>query len=416
MLIDLRPLRRYRDYRLLFVGQTVSFLGSMVSYVAVPYQVYELTHSTFQVGLLGAFQLVPVLAFGLIGGAVADAADRRRLMLASEALMALCALGLAVNAGLPRPSVAAIFVLSALSQAANGMHRPAMDALSQVLVEPADLPAMSALGSFRYSFGAVLGPALGGALLRFGGARGAYAFDAATFGLALAALAAMRPTAPPAGARQPGLASVVEGLRFAAARPELVGTYVVDLVAMTFAFPTALFPAYAEGWGGATANGALFSAMSVGSLAMTLLSGRAARVDRRGAGVVLAAAAWGAAVVAFGFAPGLPSALCCLALAGAADMVSGLFRGVIWNETVPNAMRGRLAGIEMISYMSGPLLGNARAGWVASATSLRASTVSGGLLCVAGVGLAALLLPDFWRYRSSRAAKAVAGDSPAESR
>ncbi|HEU4410094.1 MAG TPA: MFS transporter [Polyangiaceae bacterium] len=413
MLIDLRPLRVYRDYRLLFFGQTVSYLGSMVSYVAVPYQVYELTHSTFHVGLLGAFQLAPVLVFGLVGGAVADASDRRRLMLGAEAIMGVCALGLALNAARGQPSVAAIYVLSALLQAANGMHRPAMDALSQVLVEPADLPAMSALGSLRYNFAAVTGPALGGALLALGGAKAAYAFDALTFALSFAALALLRPSPAPAGASPPGLASVAEGLRFALARPVLVGTYIVDFVAMLFAFPTALFPAFGERWGGAAATGALFSAMSAGSLLLTLVSGWTARVDRRGAGVVLSAGAWGAAVVAFGFAPGLPAALFFLAVAGAADMLSGLFRGVIWNETVPNAMRGRLAGIEMISYMTGPLLGNARAGWVASAFSLRASTVSGGALCVAGVALAALLLPAFWRYRSSEARPRADGGPPA---
>ncbi|MCU0685464.1 MAG: MFS transporter [Polyangiaceae bacterium] len=403
MLLDLRPLRTYRDFRLLFLGQTVSFLGSMVSYVAVPYQIYELTHSSFHVGLIGAFQLVPVLVFGLIGGAVADAGDRRRLMLAAEAVMGLCALGLAINAGLSQPSLAAIYALSAVSQAATGIHRPAMDALSQVLVEPADLPALSALGAFRYGLGAVTGPALGGALLALGGARAAYVFDAVTFTAALTALAAMRPSPAPGGARPAGLASIAEGLRFAVSRPELIGTYAIDLVAMTFAFPAALFPAYGERWGGATATGALFSAMSVGSLIMTVLSGGASRVDRRGAGVVIAAAAWGTAIIAFGFAPNLPIALACLTLAGATDMLSGLFRGIIWNETVPNAMRGRLAGIEMISYMSGPLLGGTRAGWVASATSLRTSTVSGGMLCVVGVSITALLLPAFWRYRSSLA-------------
>ncbi|HEU4535858.1 MAG TPA: MFS transporter [Polyangiaceae bacterium] len=403
MLLDLRPLRTYRDFRLLFLGQTVSFLGSMVSYVAIPYQVYEVTHSSYHVGLIGAFQLVPVLFFGLIGGAVADAGNRRRLMLAAEAVMGLCSLGLAFNASLPHPSLAAIYALAALSQAATGIHRPAMDALSQVLVEPADLPALSALGAFRYGLGAVTGPALGGALLALGGARAAYAFDALTFTFALAAIAAMRPSPPPGGARPAGLGSIAEGLRFALSRPELIGTYVIDMVAMTFAFPAALFPAYGEGWGGAAATGALFSAMSVGSLIMTVLSGGPARLERRGAGVVVAASAWGVAIVAFGFAPNLPAALACLALAGAADMLSGLFRGIIWNETVPNAMRGRLAGIEMISYMSGPLLGGTRAGWVASVTSLRTSTVSGGLLCVVGVSLTALLLPAFWRYRSSLA-------------
>jgi MFS family permease len=400
MLLDVRPLRTYRDYRLLFFGQTVSFLGSMVSYVAVPFQLYALTQSTFHVGLLSAFQLVPVLAFGLIGGAVADATDRRRLMLSAEAVMGACALGLALNAALPGPSVAAIYALSALLQAANSVHRPAMDALSQALVAAEDLPAMSALASFRYSLGAVAGPALGGALLALGGAKGAYLFDAASFALSFAALAAMRPTPPLAGASPPGLASIAEGLRFAAARPVLIGTYVVDLVAMTFAFPVALFPALGQRWGGAGATGALFSAMAVGSLLTTLVSGWASRLERRGAGVVVGAACWGAAVVAFGLAPDLPFALACLGLAGATDMLSALYRGIIWNETVPNAMRGRLAAVEMISYTMGPLLGNARAGWVASAFSLEASSLSGGALCVAGVGLAAVLLPAFWRYRS----------------
>ncbi|HEX8823419.1 MAG TPA: MFS transporter [Archangium sp.] len=403
MLIDLTPLRRYRDFRLLFLGQLVSFLGSMITYVAVPYQVYELTKSNLMVGLLGTVQLVPVLIFGLVGGSVADTMDRRKLLLVSEALLALGALGLALNAALPQPSLWFIFILAALMQTVNGFHRPAMDAMTQKLVRVEDLPSVAALGSLRYSVGAVAGPALGGLLIAVAGTKMAYVVDLVSFTVSLGALWMMERMPPPESSRESGLGLILEGLRYAMKRPELIGTYVVDIVAMTFAFPTALFPAMAEQWGGAAVAGALFSAMSVGSLVMTTFSGWTARVRRRGAAVVVAAALWGLAVLGFGFAPNLPLALFFLGLAGAADMVSGLFRGVIWNETIPNELRGRMAGIEMISYMTGPLIGNARAGWVATLTSTRMSVISGGVLCVVGVVLCGFLLPAFWRYAAPKA-------------
>lgn len=403
MLLDVTPLRKYRDFRLLFLGQVISFLGSMITYVAVPYQVYELTQSNMMVGLLGTVQLVPVLIFGLIGGSVADAMDRRKLLLISEALMSLGSLGLVINAALPRPSLWCIFIISAFMQTVNGFHRPAMDAATQKLVQVEDLPSVSALGSLRYSVGSVAGPALGGILIAVAGAKVAYLVDVVSFGVSLVLLWMMRQVPPAEGGHAPGLRSIYEGLSYAVKRPELVGTYVVDIVAMAFAFSTALFPAMAQEWGGAAAAGALFSAMSVGSLVMTALSGWTKQVRRRGAAVVVAAAIWGVAMVAFGFAPNLPLALFFLGLAGAADMVSGLFRGVIWNETIPNHMRGRMAGIEMISYMSGPLIGNARAGWVATLSSTRISVVSGGVLCVVGVVLCGFLLPAFWCYRSATA-------------
>jgi MFS family permease len=191
-----------------------------------------------------------------------------------------------------------------------------------------------------------------------------------------------------------------EGLRYALSRPELIGTYVVDIVAMTFAFPTALFPEMAQAWGGPKAVGVLFSAMSVGGLVMTLLSGWTKRVRRRGAAVVIAAAIWGLAIIGLGFAPSLEVAAVWLAVAGGADMVSGLFRGVIWNETISNDLRGRMAGVEMISYMCGPLLGNARAGWVASVASPAVSLISGGVLSGAGMIACASTLRRFWRYES----------------
>lgn len=403
MILDVSPLRKHRDFRLLFAGQMISALGSMMTYVAVPFQTYQLTQSSFAVGLLGTAQLVPLLVFALWGGAYADAMDRRKLLIGSEALMTLGSLLLTVNSFLPSPSVALIFVVSALMSALNGFHRPAMDAMTPRLVHPEDLPSVAALGSLRYSVSAIIGPAVAGVLIAGIGLAATYAVDVVSFLLSLLLLARIRsmPAAP--GAQAPSLGTIVEGLRYAASRPELIGTYVVDIVAMTFAMPMALFPAMAEAWGGAAAAGWLYAAMSMGSLVLTIFSGWASRVDRHGAAVILAAAVWGIAIVALGFSRSLVAAVCLLAIAGAADMISGIFRMTIWNETIPSELRGRLAGVEMISYLSGPLLGNARAGWVASVSTNTFSIVSGGATCVLGVMLCIPLLPTFWNYRRPKA-------------
>jgi MFS family permease len=398
MILDLSPLRKNRDYRLLYVGQLVSSFGSMITYVAVPQQIWELTHSSLTVGLLGAVQLVPLLLFALLGGAYADSMDRRKMLVVSELLLAVGSLFLAINSLLPQPSVALIFLVSGAMSALNGFHRPALDALTPRLVDRDDLRAVSALSSLRFSLSAIAGPALGGVLIGTVGMMSTYAIDFVTYIVSLAALAAIRRMPPPEG-RKPGLHAILEGLRYAKSRPELIGTYIVDMVAMTFAMPMALFPSMAAGWGGAKSLGWLYSAMAVGFLASTVISGWTRKVDRHGAAVIAGAMVWGIAIVALGFAPGFFSALLCLAIAGAGDNVSAIFRGTIWNETIPGDLRGRLAGVEMISYLSGPLLGNVRAGWVASLASNRVSIISGGLLCIAGILLCISLLPSFWRYR-----------------
>lgn len=400
MLLDVGPLRRNRDFRLLYFGQMVSFLGSMVSYVAIPYQVHALTHSSMLVGLLGIVQLVPVLGFGLFGGAVADRLDRRKLLIGSELVMVLAALGMVINASVPKQSVMAIFALAFVLQAANAFHRPAMDALNQKLVPAEDLPAVSALLSVRGGAGAVLGPALGGWLLSQGGLSVAYAFDLATFFVALFCVARTRALAPAEPSSSSALRDIADGLRYARERPALLGTYAIDIVAMTFAYPIALFPSMAESWGGEMALGPLYAGMSAGALVISLFSGWTIRVLRHGAAVVIAAALWGVFIAAFGFARELPLAVVCLALAGAADSVSGIFRMTIWNQTIPNDMRGRLAGIEMISYLAGPLLGNARAGAIASLTNNQTSVISGGAICVFAVILCASFLLPFWRYQA----------------
>jgi MFS family permease len=208
----------------------------------------------------------------------------------------------------------------------------------------------------------------------------------------------MRAVPPPPGAERPSLRGVVEGFRYAVGRPELVGTYGVDLIAMFFGVPVALFPAFAEEFGGAEVLGLLYAAPALGALVATVTSGWTGRIHRHGMAVVWAAMGWGLAVTAFGFAPNLALALAALALAGGADMISGIFRGTIWNTTIPDHLRGRLAGIEQVSYSAGPLLGNLESGVVAAFAGVRASIVSGGILCVVGVGLAALALPAFRAY------------------
>jgi MFS family permease len=403
MFINLAPLRHNREYRLLYIGQVVSFLGSMITYVAAPYQIYQITNSSFHVGLLSTVQLLPVIIFGLIGGSIADSMDRRKLLVVSEAGMSIGCLLLALNSYANSPSVWLIYIVCAFMQSLNGFHRPAMEALTQKIVDKKEYGAVAALGSLRSSAGMVIGPAIGGILIATGGAKLAYLVDFISFLIAMTSLWMMRPVPiPQRGSKDSPLsiAALTEGIRYASKRPELMGTYIVDIVAMTFAFPTALFPAMAESWGGAKANGALFSAMSVGSLIVTIFSAWTQKVRRHGAAVVVAAGIWGIGIIGLGLSSNFYMALFCLAIAGGADMISGLFRGTIWNESIPNEMRGRMAGIEMISYMTGPLIGNTRAGWMASATDTHTSVVSGGILCVLGVILCAFLLPRFWRYTS----------------
>jgi MFS family permease len=401
MLLDVAPLARHRDFRLVFIGQLVSALGNFFTYVALPVQLYELTRSSWMVGLVSTVQLVPLAATALLGGAFADAKDKRRLLLVCEALLTCGSLTLAANARLAHPSVLAIFVVAAFMSAVSGFHTPALESLTPRLVPAGELTSVSALTALRGTTAFIAGPALAGLSIATFGLSATFVADAATFAVSLALLAAIRAIPPAEDAPAAGLSSIAHGLRYAASRPELIGTYLVDLFAVGLANPAAVFPALASQWGGASGAGYLYSAMSVGGLLMTLTSGWTRGVRRHGAAVVVAAGVWGLAITLLGFATSLPLALACLALAGAADMVSGLFRMTIWNETIPPSLRGRMAGIAQIAYMSGPLLGNARAGAMADRFGLARSIVFGGAACVLAVGACVPVLPAFWRYRSA---------------
>lgn len=398
---DVRPLRR-REFRLLFAGQLVSLIGSQITFVAVPYQVYELTHSSLAVGLIGLAELVPVLAFAFLGGALADARDRRLMVLLTEVAFTAISGLLLANALLERPVLWVVFVLAAAQAGLSALQRPSLDALLPRLVPHDELTAAGALSMFKSTLGMIGGPALAGVLIALTGLPLAYAVDVLTFVISLVALAMMRAVPAPVGAGEPSLRGVLDGLVYARSRPDLLGTYVVDVVAMVFGMPMALFPAIADGLGGPAALGLLYAAPSAGALLAALTSGWTGSVHRQGWGVILAATAWGLAITAFGLVDRLSPALLFLALAGASDAVSGIFRMAIWNRTVPDALRGRLASIEMLSYSTGPLLGNAEAGAVATLVSVRFSVVSGGLLCVAGCVLCALLLPRFRTFDAHR--------------
>ena len=419
--LDVRPWRDSRDFRLLMSSGTVTMFGAFITYVALPLQLKQLTGSTLAVGLVGLCELVPLVGCGLYGGALADAMDRRRMILASEAGMAVLSVLLLANTLLRQPMIWPLYVAAALLAGLEGLQRPSLDALLPRIVSPAQMPAAVALGTLRWNFGAIAGPAVGGLLVATAGLGWGYAADLATYLVSLALLLRLRAAPPPESAERPSLAGIIAGLRYARSRQELVGTYLVDLAAMLLAMPIALFPFVADRLGAPWALGLLYAAGSVGSVLATLTSGWISRVHRHGLAVVWAVAAWGLAITGFGLAQSVWLAVVFLVLAGAADMVSGLFRTTIWNQTIPDELRGRLAGIELLSYSVGPSLGQLRAGGVATLAGVRGSVVSGGLLCGAAVAGLAALLPRFIRYdartdeHAARQRAAVSGDLPVPS-
>ncbi len=397
LLLDLTPLRG-REFRLLFIGQMVSFFGSMITFVALPFQMYELTGSSLAVGALGVCEFIPIVTVALVSGALADAVDRRTLVRVSELGSAVVVGALLANSLLGDPQTWVLFVCATLLAGFYALLRPPLDALVPRIVPREELKAAMALEWLRSDVGMIAGPALGGVLIAAFDVPVTYGIDVATFLVSLGFLSLMRASPPPPGADAPSLHSIAEGLRFARSRPELLGTYLVDINAMFFGMPQALFPAIAASYGGAEVLGLMLAAPAVGSLLVALFSGWTKRVHRHGRAVALAACGWGVAIIGFGFADVLWLALACLALAGGMDAISGLFRSVIWNETIPDRLRGRLAGVEMISYTSGPTLGNFEAGALASVVGVRASVVSGGVMCVVGTGVILAFLPAFWRY------------------
>ncbi|OHV31760.1 MULTISPECIES: MFS transporter [Pseudofrankia] len=417
--VDTTPLRTSRDFRLLLMAGTVFYLGGMVTYVAVPYQLYALTHSNAMVGAVGAVELLPLLVFGLYGGALADHVDRRRLLVLCGLAQAAVTAVLAANAFRDHPSTWVIFVAAAALASTSSLQRPSREALFPRTVAHEELPAASALDSMGLQAGMLTGPALGGLLVAYAGIGWCFVIDVCGLLVASLLYTLMRRYPHRAETTPPSLAAVAEGLRYAVSRRDLVGTYLVDIAAMLLAMPVVLFPALAERtFHQPQLLGLLYSAETVGALVATALSGWTSRVHHHGRAIAAAAAVYGLCIALAGVLPTLWLVACALAAAGAADMISGVFRSTIWNQTIPETMRGRLAGIELLSYSLGPLGGQVRAGVTADLWSVRGSIASGGLACVVGVGATAAWLRGFWSYDArtdqyavaERATRAAAGD------
>jgi MFS family permease len=396
--IDLSPLKKYRDFKLLFTAGLFSYFGSMITFVALPFQVKELTGSFWAVGLIGVVEIIPLIVFGLYGGVLADYLDRKKMIWFTEFGTLIATSILLINSLQEKPSVILIFVIAAIFAALSGLKRPSQDAILPRLVNHDDLPSASALMSLRWQFGGIVGPSVGGIIIASYGAGAAYFVDCLTFVISLALIWQVKSVPPLDKATPPSMAGLMEGLNYAYKRKDLLGTYVVDLAAMFLAMPMALFPFWADEIGAPYALGFFYSSITFGAVLVTLLSGWMRNYPHHGRAVIIGALGWGVAIVAAGSSNSLVLVITCLVIAGAFDQVSALFRGFIWNQSIPDELRGRLAGIEMLSYLLGPLGGQARAGGMAAMSSLRISIVGGGILCIGFVSLIAASMPKFRSY------------------
>jgi MFS family permease len=406
--IDTTPLRN-PHYRRLFWGVAATMLGQQMTLVAVPFQVYELTGSSLLVGVTSIVALVPLIVFGLLGGAIADAMDRRKLMLITSTGAAGTSALLAVQALLPGGgNLVLLWVLTAFVSGFAAVNQPTRSAVIPALVGPAGVPAANALAMTVRQAGVIVGPLLAGVLIGMGELFLAYAIDALGFVVAALLLRGLPPL-PPGGVAGPlrlraAVRGVGEGFAFLRTQPVLLMTFVVDVIAMMFAWPQAVFPELSETRYAESPNslGWLFAGVSIGALVMGLTSGWVSRVDRQGAVVLAAIAVWGVAIIGFGLAPTLWLAVLCLAVAGAGDMVSAVLRSSMLQLAAPDDMRGRMQGVFIVVVAGGPRLGDLRAGAIASAASVSVAMVSGGVVVVAAMAVVALVVPSFWLFRASR--------------
>lgn len=410
-MVDTRPLQ-HRPFRRLWASTVVTTVGAQLTAVAVPQQVYDDTGSSAMVGVAAAVALVPLVVFALWGGSIADAVDRRRMLLATNTGIAVTSVGLFTQAALGSRSVVVVLALLFAQQACFGLNSPARGAAVPRLVPPAELPAANALTSTVFGLGAVIGPLLAGALIPLVGLPSLYLLDAVALVVTLHAVWRLPALPPlPRASGQPhvaGLASVREGLHHIARQPVLLVSFVADVIAMVLGMPKALFPelavrAYGDRRGGGLALGLLYAAIPAGTFAGGLLSGTVTRLRRHGRAVVVSIAVWGLAIVGFGLAPSLPVALGFLALGGAADLVSMVFRGAILAQAVTDELRGRMQGVFFVVVAGGPRLADVLHGTVGDLVGARAATVAGGLLVVAGIAVLARAVPGFWRYRPAAA-------------
>ena len=402
LLPDLSPLRRHRSFRLLWFGQLVSNVGTQMRLVALPYQIYVLTGSPFHVGLLGLFQAIPLITLPLLGGVLADRADRRRVLIATQSGLAACSLALALATQLGYNELWILYALTAVSASFSAFDQPARGSLVPTLVERSELPAAIALNQMLYQTAAVVGPAIGGLVIASFGVAAAYWVDTITFGAAIAAAIAIKAPRQAVAVPQSIVESLVEGVMYVLRQRLLFSTMVLDLAAMFFGSIRALMPFYAEQVFkvGAAGLGLLFAAPGVGALVAVLTSGWVSRVRRPGVAVLVAVCVWGIAIAAFGLVTGelFILGLVLLAIAEAADVLSAIFRHTILQGVVREELRGRLTAMNGLFVIGGPNLGQVRAGAVAALASPPFAVVSGGLLCVLSAIAVAFWAPELPRY------------------
>jgi MFS family permease len=402
VLVDTGPLRRHAGFRRLWAGQLIASLGTQLTVVAVGYQTYRLTGSTAMVGLVSLAQLVPLLAGSLIGGPFVDAWDRRKVMMGTQVLLAAGCAALAADAMLPHPLLWPLFAGTAWSAAFQGVDWAARRASLRRLVPASDLAGALAVQSAAFQATLVVGPAAAGLLIAHTGFALVYWLNVAAFALSFLAVARL-PALPPAGGSQPvGVRSLIGGVAYVRSSRPLAGVFLIDLGAMVFGLPRALFPALAATvyGGGATTVGYLNAAPGLGALAGSLLTGHVGRVRRVGRWITFCVVAWGAAITAFGLVPWLWAALALLVVAGAADVVSSVFRMLVVQHTTPDAMQGRVNSLVFAGIQGGPRLGDAEAGAAAALAGPQFAAWSGGLLSVATAVVTAWLIPQFWHYQN----------------
>jgi MFS family permease len=397
--VDITPLRKYRHFRRLWAGQAVSGLGSQLTLVAVSFQAYRLTRSTLVVGLVGLAQLVPLLAGALWGGTLADAMDRRRVLTLTQVAMATAVGGLVLNASMAHPAVWPLFICTAATAGFQGVDWPARRAALPMIVDREDVTAAIALQTAIQSLAFVAGPALAGVLITAIGLSAVYGVDVATYSVALLAALLLPSLVPSGGGTPMGLRSMTEGFRHLRSEKLLSATYVIDLNAMIFGMPRAVFPALGTGLfgGGAGVVGLLYAAPGAGALVGSLVTGWCSRVRRQGRAIAACVVVWGTTIALFGVVPVLWIGLTLLALAGAADVVSAVFRQAVQQRAVPDHLQGRLSGTFFAVVAGGPRLGDAEAGLAASVGGPQFAVWSGGLACVAGVAVLLWRTPELWR-------------------
>ena len=415
-LLDVEPLRRDREYRLLWSGQVVNAVGNQITRLALPFQVYAITGSTLAIAALTVFQLVPILAFALAAGSLADWVDRRRLLIATQLGLLGCSGALALLALAGNPPLPLLFAVAFLAAGLSAVDQPARSSAVPRLVPRERLPAALAINQLNNQASSIVGPALAGVLIATVGLTGAYIVDALSFLASLTALMLMRPIPPLASAVRPGLAAIREGLAYVRRRRVILATFVIDLDAMVLAMPTALFPAIAlDVFGvGPAGLGLLAAAPALGAFLGALFSGWVTRVEAVGRAVVLAVTAWGLAITMFGAVtvvqagqPGLSvalfgAAMLALAVAGAADMLSAVFRNTIIQLSTPDQLRGRVASIHTLVVTSGPRIGDIQSSVVAAVIGPGQAVLAGGVLCLAGVRAIARWLPELGSHVMTR--------------